>query len=397
MIKSDIYYLKQSPMFQLSLTSKELFHSNFVAWVISNYKTECSSLLTEYLNIPIDFSITEVKREEGKKDITVYFNNQHGELVKLIIENKVKGIPTYEQLLKYTTTAKNEFFMLLSLVTPIFAVNDSVYIKEFQKEWKCMDYKKLAEIFQKVVKQVEVKNVYHANVIKDYIMCATSLQKLSEMVSGDLREDIYNYYSTNTNIFSMFKEVRLHDFFLKLKHEMIAAEFFTAIKNEIPGIKLVSAKKWETSKAEEVFVGSGFTNGSGLSEVKYVIGEREDSPIILGVQIQGNQFRLFTESKKQISLNIAKYLHNNNMWFDFSKANQFSITEKQVYPKVGRKEKNFNTYSQTFYYKSVKLKECRIIDIVNLVTEYIVYIHEEKQNLLNIIDKVLCNPDLLNN
>ncbi|MEF2097323.1 hypothetical protein V3595_22145 [Bacillus sp. CFBP9009] len=51
---------------------------------------------------------------------------------------------------------------------------------------------------------------------------------------------------------------------------------------------------------------------------------------------------MFTESKKHISLNIAKYLHNNNMWFDFSKANQFSITEKQVYPKVGRKEKNFS-------------------------------------------------------
>ncbi|MEF2097322.1 hypothetical protein V3595_22140 [Bacillus sp. CFBP9009] len=45
---------------------------------------------------------------------------------------------------------------------------------------------------------------------------------------------------------------------------MIAAEFFTAIKNKIPRIKLVSAKKWETSKAEEVFVGSGFTNGSCL-------------------------------------------------------------------------------------------------------------------------------------
>lgn len=384
-----ISYLKESPMFQLSLSSKELFHSNFIAWVISNYKNACSFLLTKHLNIESDFLITHVKREENHKDITVYFSNNVGESRKLFIENKVKGIPTYEQLLNYTTTDERVHYLLLSLIKPAFAQENKVYINELDKEWKCINYYDLAQILKELVGEVQEKNSYHANIIKDYIDLAISLHNFTEEINGDIRKEAYNFYGTNSNILDQFREVRLHDFFLKLKHEMIAVEFYKEIKQRIPGIKLVPYKKWEEANVGEVFVGSGFTNGSGISEVKYVIGERFGSPIILGVQIQGTQFRLFTESSKRISIKIAEQLFRNNLWFNFSEAVKSEITEKEEYPKPGIKGKKFNTYSQTFFYRSVKLRECPIDSIVKIVTLYIDYIHREKQNLLKTIDEAL--------
>ncbi|EMI09195.1 PD-(D/E)XK nuclease family protein [Anoxybacillus gonensis] len=388
MMNRYISYLKESPMFQLSLSSKELFHSNFIAWVISNYKNACSFLLTKHLNIESDFLITHVKREENHKDITVYFSNNEGESRKLFIENKVKGIPTYEQLLNYTTTDERVHYLLLSLIKPAFAQENKVYINELDKEWKCINYYDLAQILKELVGEVQEKNSYHANIIKDYIDLAISLHNLTEEINGDIRKEAYNY-GTNSNILDQFREVRLHDFFLKLKHEMIAVEFYKEIKQRIPGIKLVPYKKWEKANVGEVFVGSGFTNGSGISEVKYVIGERFGSPIILGVQIQDTQFRLFTESSKRISIKIAEQLFRNNLWFNFSEAVKSEITEKEEYPKPGIKGKKFNTYSQPFFYRSVKLRECPIDSIVKIVTLYIDYIHREKQNLLKTIDEAL--------
>ena len=53
--------LKSSPMFNLSLASKELFHSNMLAWIAEDAETK--ELFIEILNL---FGITE---EDKAKDI----------------------------------------------------------------------------------------------------------------------------------------------------------------------------------------------------------------------------------------------------------------------------------------------------------------------------------------
>ena len=43
-IEQTIKNLSNNVMFRLSLESKELFHSNFLAWVFAIYHKECSNL-----------------------------------------------------------------------------------------------------------------------------------------------------------------------------------------------------------------------------------------------------------------------------------------------------------------------------------------------------------------
>jgi hypothetical protein len=49
MLQASIQQLESSPMFQLSLSSKELFHSNLLSWLFINYKSDCSRLLRPYI------------------------------------------------------------------------------------------------------------------------------------------------------------------------------------------------------------------------------------------------------------------------------------------------------------------------------------------------------------
>lgn len=133
--KDAIEYLKTSPMFNLSLSSNELFHSNFLYWIWQVNK-ECfkkiiNSLIgednywqtnwcgkelevrREYRNF--DLSIVQVLNTattEGEIDNTVNsVDNTSSEsdngdyttdgLILFVLENKVKSIPYAQQLLKY--------------------------------------------------------------------------------------------------------------------------------------------------------------------------------------------------------------------------------------------------------------------------------------------------------
>lgn len=132
-----INYLKTSPMFNLSLSSNELFHSNFLYWIWQvnkecfkkiingligeenywqrNWRGKELEVRREYKNF--DLSIVEVLNTattEGEIDNAVNSvdnttsESDNGDyttdgLILFVLENKVKSIPYAQQLLKYNT------------------------------------------------------------------------------------------------------------------------------------------------------------------------------------------------------------------------------------------------------------------------------------------------------
>jgi hypothetical protein len=381
----SLSYLKESPMFQLSLTSKELFHSNFIYWVIDNYKDECTSIFSRFI-AGENYVITSVKREEKNKDLVLYLKNEEGSTSTLIIENKVKSIPNYEQLKRYTTKNSSENYILLSLTKPTFLADDNQFkIAELNREWNFISYQVLAEMFREIAPVINDKNSYHSMIIKDYIELAEALHALTNQIYESTKAGVYDFYNTQNEFMNLLREIRLHDFYLKLNHEIIASEFAQKIKKEIPDINLVPSKPWKDVRSSEVFAASGFTRGTGISEVKYAIGEKNGYPVIMGVQIQGNQFRIYIESNKLIAYNYAKEIYDNKLWFDFSPVVKKGIAENYEYPVSGKVNKLFNTYSNEFYYRSVKLKKCTIVDLIDIVVGYVQFIHKEKHQFLKIL------------
>ena len=113
-------YLEKSPMFKLSLSSKELFHSNFLDW-LSNVKPEAFQKLIEKMAGLANYTWPEVwrvKREYNNFDLCIVAYDQYKDnndekiddeedfRIMFIIENKVKSIPYKEQLSRYSQEAK---------------------------------------------------------------------------------------------------------------------------------------------------------------------------------------------------------------------------------------------------------------------------------------------------
>ncbi len=117
------------------------------------------------------------------------------------------------------------------------------------------------------------------------------------------------------------------------------------------------------------------TNSQGLSDIKFKVATN----LILGIQIQGESFRLFIEDKDgALAYKVKEILLETSLWFNFSR-----FGESKVYPKG---LKGFNKYGNTFYYKSVKLGSgYSVEEIVNIVVEYLSQI---RSNLLIIKDSI---------
>ena len=62
--------LKKSPIFNFSLGSKELFHSNFIAWLANKYPQETGKLFSRFLKDKSgDVSIVMAERELKHRDL----------------------------------------------------------------------------------------------------------------------------------------------------------------------------------------------------------------------------------------------------------------------------------------------------------------------------------------
>lgn len=123
-IDSAYAYLKISAMFKLSLSSKELFHSNFLEWLSNVDQEAFKGLILDMAGIEEDYEwpkVWRVKREYNNFDLCVVAYDQYSEdtenekvdddedfRILFVIENKVKSIPYKEQLERYTQEAEDK-------------------------------------------------------------------------------------------------------------------------------------------------------------------------------------------------------------------------------------------------------------------------------------------------
>ena len=157
--------LKESPLFNLSLSSKELFHSNMFYWICETYGDILGPILAKKIGIEAE-RIEETKREKLNTDLTIRFENNK----KVVIENKVKSIPNPAQLKKYEQKIPGiTKFVLLSLFEPSF--------EPVSTNWKHIDYRDYCKILEELISELEKgqnlcldKPDYsnHLSLLKDY-------------------------------------------------------------------------------------------------------------------------------------------------------------------------------------------------------------------------------------
>lgn len=368
--KKRIEYLKKSPLFNLSLSSMELFHSNFLYWIGYTYPSEFGEIFAGFLKKrPEDTSIKEIYRE--KENIDLSFSYLNGE--ELLIENKVKSIPYIEQLEKYSKKHNNfKSYILLSLSEPIFFKSrESIEISGVM--WSYLSYSALNIMLKSITEKID--NEYHKGIINDYCAFVDGLVAINECCAID-DDELFDFHSIKSNpLYVELINIRLHDFYLKKKYELIAHEVFKRLKDK--GKNLTGFNQplnWE-NETPIIFMGSGMTRSLGLMDLKYLISKN----VILGIQIQGEHYRMVVEDRDGKTAKDIKYELANDLWFDLAK----TFPNSRVYPKA---EKGFNKYGTSFFYKSVKLgTKMKIKDVINIILDDVQKIETKYDKTLKVI------------
>ena len=111
--------LRAEPLFHASLGSKELFHSNILAWLVERFPDRAREVFGSWLVPAPGAGGDRVRREFAHLDLVVELAGNEA----LVIENKTFALPDEQQLARYTARAVprlpgNPTLVLLSLMDP---------------------------------------------------------------------------------------------------------------------------------------------------------------------------------------------------------------------------------------------------------------------------------------
>lgn len=340
-------HLKKSPLFNFSLGSKELFHSNFLAWLGENDSTRTIfvgiikdflskskkkidvSWLEDFIKNPTQF---DINREFMHFDLCIKRNNKP----VLILENKVKSLPYFEQIDKYHKKVIekkawkdcNISYVLLTLI------DDFIDRERIEKEWIIVSYKELADSLN-ILNLGCQNNVYQHFIIDDYRYLVNTLISIKDnwTFSDTLLLDENNVKGLNG--------LRILDLAQKLQINRLYLELVNKITNV--GIAIKSESFWNLKNTKhKMKIGIGYSNKSALLDIVVFldkdinkIEDKKDNINTLHIQLQGSQYRHayeFEIDQKQYDI-LAKSI-----------ARSKAYTEKVA--AISKKEPTINNYSE---------------------------------------------------
>ncbi|MEZ6055785.1 MAG: PD-(D/E)XK nuclease family protein [Planctomycetaceae bacterium] len=377
LIADVIDKLNASPLFQLSLASKELFHSNLLAWLCTAYSDLVMPLFARFLpQQPDVLGHPTVHREHKNVDLMIRFSDGH----QLVIENKVKSVPRERQLREYSDAVKNKEqtgFLLLSLTRPGFlGEGDTAHTLSNGVLWHYMSYRDLANLLRPLASSIDERDRYHGDLLKDYIDFISLMDELQTQFAIDWEDPDWNFFGMQDDL-RRIKEIRLHDLVDKQRFTELAWRVKARLESE--GFSDVVMQHLPDGDPGQISVFSGMTHGVGLFDMKYLLTNCVGEPVLLGVQIQGRQFRLNVQMKrgqtqsKAIAESLLNPRQSNRIWFNLD----LVPGDADEAPA----KRNFNQYSGIFWYRYKKLGRISPASLIETIVQYARLVRDNQETL----------------
>ncbi len=342
-INTAVVALEKSPLFNLSLASKELFHSNFLEWLMKtdSMRDVAAALLREFaggIDLNLD-TLEKPKREDNNFDLTLKVKNYNGKQYQIVVENKVKSLPSREQLDKYSaklakkpTHVDETIAVLLSLTSSDFFEHGSkCYSPKEGPSWKFFSYSKLLE----VLGSYKSEDPYHDGLLTDYRKFIRGLIDLQTAIHDTFQcypEALINPFDwpqkKEGSIYSQLKEIRMHDVFEKWRMRHLKEELEKCFDSD------------------ELDFEVGFSRGSGILNI---LPKDRENKMFYCVSCQTKQLRqvLVKPDGLKIKDDIFKKAQA-----DLEKAAWFLGPSGKELPQCGKEENNyFCRYGNNFAYR----------------------------------------------
>jgi len=258
--------LEKSPVFAMSLGSKELFHSNVWAWMIKKYP-QYATVFFKDINVDM-IDTRKIKREQGNRDLTIHIKNADDVYV---IENKFKSYPDKDQLEKYTEKLKGKLVKgcLTYMIPPVF--------DEIEK-WNHLSYEKLCEDIQSL--SVTDIDPFDKAVIDEYCKVLDNLIQVLSFGEVGNDNDTFTFVAP-----SNYKNLRIHDVYSKIMCNRFMQYYTKNCQKDSVG--------------EYSFICEpDYSNQNANLTIKYQRGDEGGDMTAIGIQIQGNDIRHFVEITK---------------------------------------------------------------------------------------------------
>lgn len=190
-ILKNLNDLSSNPMFMLSMTSRELFHSNFWAWILKQYPKVFTQVFYEEYDGKSDIKI---HREKFNIDLLIEVGEKF-----IIIENKLKSIPCKDQLNKYWAKVKtdNKKLILVSYFKPLFRMEEN---------WEYLSYEDLCKRLQKYLSETAPSYID-----KDDEVFITSYVKFLKLLNQFQNNIELNSNDTMGKLWGIIKDKEIQD------------------------------------------------------------------------------------------------------------------------------------------------------------------------------------------
>ena len=356
---SEKYELKQSPLYNLSLSSLENFHTAFLVWLGNNYTKDFLNVFKDTLqsdsnvfdyifdeNVSEDDIKFEAQKHEGKNNIldikiTIFKNGKkiaepEKEIkeANIYIENKFKSYPTQEQIDKYkeqinihnNKTAKkrtiNSTIILLTLAPT----------EEIKKCLK-INYLKLCQKIREVFRFSDcnflldkTSQTYNEYLISDYVNMIDTisytineeLNRKKEIKDNDMDMLTLDFYNVKSNILK--ENEALKNVYVKYRGNEFA-EYLRKEIGENPDYEIKSVFNNNKATIDINFLKHSIED----LIVKENKDDNDDQYFKVGIQIEGNQYRHYiifpkTITSAEVQEELAQEIFKDNklaktLWF----------------------------------------------------------------------------------
>ena len=261
--------LDAEPLFHASLGSKELFHSNLIAWFVDRQREAARQVFDSWTRPHVGAPDGTTERERLHLDLVIHLRD----CAPLVVENKVFSPPKDEQLAQYAQEVAHRFdpltpeFVLLSLSDPGWPAG--------QRElgghiWHRRSYGDLAVAMTEASEVVG--DQYERETIERYARVINALQRLATIVAVDVTDA--TRFALPAEFRSALEGVRLTQGFEKLRTRSVAHY----IEHRLAAQGL-----------ESVTVVDGYTRSWPILEGFVQVGDTGEE---IGWQYQEGQWRL---------------------------------------------------------------------------------------------------------
>ncbi len=343
--------LDAEPLFHMSLGSKELFHSNFIAWFARKYADEACAVLGPWAGAASSGDQHRVGREEGDLDLVIELPGHN----PLVVENKVFSMPDERQLERYAQgpvakMKRRPALVLLSLANPGWKEDE---YRGLHGTWRHVGYDSLRRALLGCVGRLRRSEPYDADTVQHYCELVRLLVELKDLVAI---HDNGELIPLSAEAAVELARVRVADHAQKLRMHQIGARLRALL----------------TAEVDDVEIRCDYTSGGPLIDafVPFKGGNR------VGWQYQGGQFRLAIvleslagrgpDAKKRREVCARGY----DGWFDFSRFHAvLGTTDETTIPRRARD--GFCHYDPTFVYRYRKPSSMTVGQLLDLGVVYV--------------------------